>query len=146
MTQETISSDKRFLYRGLREWVERVDKMGELLRVSDAHWDTEMGAITHMLTEQSRGNAPALLFDDIPGYPKGFRTLYGQFSSVHRVALTLGLPLERKRTVDIFKHYYARLQDLKPLPPRYLKDGALFQNSFDGDDVHVLNFPVPRHP
>ena len=81
-------------YGDLRGWIEQVDKMGELLRVSGAHWDTEMGAITHMLTEKSRGNAPAVLFDEIPGYPKGFRTLYGHFSSIRRVALTLRLPLE----------------------------------------------------
>jgi len=35
-------------YRGLREWLDQVDKMGELLRVNGAHWDTEMGALTHM--------------------------------------------------------------------------------------------------
>src|SRR5437016_10083327 len=80
--------------------------MGELLRVSGAHWDSEMGAITHMLTEKSRGNAPAILFDDIPGYPKGFRTLYGHFSSIRRVALTLGLPLEYGRKVDVVKMYH----------------------------------------
>lgn len=84
-------------YGGLRGWIDAVEKMGELKRVSGAHWDTEMGAITHMLTEHSHGTAPALLFDDVPGYPKGFRTLYGHFSSVKRVALTLGLPLERER-------------------------------------------------
>ena len=43
-------------YCDLRGWIEQVDKFGELLRVSGAHWDTEMGAITHMLTEKSRGN------------------------------------------------------------------------------------------
>ena len=73
-------------YRGLRQWLEQVEKMGELLRVNGAHWDTEMGAITHMLTEKSSGTAPAILFDDVPGYAKGFRTLYGHFSTVRRVA------------------------------------------------------------
>ena len=47
-----------------------------------------------MLTEKSNGTAPAILFDEVPGYPKGFRTLYGHFSSIKRVALTLGLPLQ----------------------------------------------------
>src|SRR5204863_6447026 len=119
--------------------------MGELLRVSGAHWDTEMGAITHILTEKSRGNAPAILFDDIPGYPKGFRTLYGHFSSVRRVALTLGLPLEYERKVDIVKQYHDRLESMKPLPPRYVKDGPILENFVEGKDVDVLKFPVPRH-
>ena len=81
-------------YRGLRGWIDTVDRLGELKRVSGAHWDVEMGAVTHMLTEKSGGTAPAILFDDVPGYRKGFRTLYGQLSSVKRIALTLGLPLQ----------------------------------------------------
>src|SRR5687767_9222110 len=106
-------------YGDLRGWIEQVDRMGELLRASGAHWDAEMGSITQMLTEKSRGNAPAILFDDIPGYPKGYRTLYGHFSSVRRVALTLGLPLEYERKVDIVKKYHERVQSMKPLPPRF---------------------------
>ena len=104
-------------YRGLRQWLEQVEKMGELLRVNGAHWDAEMGAITHMLTEKSSGTAPAILFDDIPGYAKGFRTLYGHFSTVRRVALTLGLPLDYERKVDVVKAYYQRTRDMKPIPP-----------------------------
>src|SRR5262249_60689079 len=88
-------------YRGLRGWIDTVDRLGELERVSGAHWDVEMGAITHMLTEKSGGTAPAILFDDVPGYRKGYRPLYGQLSSVKRLALSLGLPLALKRTVCI---------------------------------------------
>ena len=78
--------------------------------MSGADWDVEMGAITHMLTEKSRGQAPAILFDDVPGYPKGYRTLYGQLSSIRRIALTLGLPLEYERKVDIVQRYHERMQ------------------------------------
>src|SRR5438105_14902441 len=92
-TDEAVSKP-RMQDRGLPDWLEQVDKMGELRRVDGAHWDVEMGAITHMLTEKSRGTAPAMLFGHVPGYAKGFRTLYGQLSSVRRIALTLGLPLE----------------------------------------------------
>ena len=49
----------------------------------------------------------------MPGFPKGYRTLYGHFSSIKRVALTLGLPLERERKVDIVKQYYDRIQTMK---------------------------------
>src|SRR5262245_50249106 len=140
---ETVKS--RMQYRGLRGWLEQVDKLGELRKVDGAHWDVEMGAITHMLTEKSRGNAPAILFDDVPGYPKGFRTLYGQLSSARRIALTLGLPLDFERKVDVVQKYHQRMQDLKPLPPRFVNDGPIFENVMEGDAVDVLKFPVPRH-
>src|SRR5262245_65902837 len=102
--------------------------MGELLHVNGANWDVEMGAITHMLTEKSGGTAPAILFDEVPGYPKGYRTLYGHFSSIRRVALTLGLPLDYERKVDVVKRYHQRMQDLKPLLPRWVKDGPISEN------------------
>ena len=103
--RSTNRPETQFAYDGLHDWIEKVDGMGELLRVDKAHWDTEMGAITHMLTEKSHGDAPAILFDDVPGYPKGFRTLYGEFSSVRRVALTLGMSTEFDRKVDIVQKY-----------------------------------------
>jgi len=56
-TQSTVA------YHGLRDWLEQVDKLGELLKVSGAHWDREMGAITQMLTEGGKGKAPAIVFD-----------------------------------------------------------------------------------
>ena len=46
-----------------------------------------------------------------PGYPKGFRTLYGHFSSIRRVALTLGLPLKQERKVDIVQRYHQRMAE-----------------------------------
>src|SRR5215831_20114744 len=93
-------------YRGLRGWLDEVNRMGELLHVNGAHWDVEMGAITHMLTEKSGGTAPAILFDQVPGYKQGYRTLYGHFSSIRRVALTLGLPLAYQRKVDVVQRYH----------------------------------------
>src|SRR3979409_2811904 len=140
----TASAD-RLAYAGLRGWLDQVQAMGELLHVNGAHWDTEMGAITHMLTEKSGGTAPAILFDEVPGYPKGFRTLYGHFSSIRRVALTLGLPLEYERKVDIVKAYYERTREQKPIPPRYVKDGPILQNVIEGDACDGLKFPLPRH-
>jgi UbiD family decarboxylase len=138
MSQETS-------YRGLRGWLERVDAMGELKRVSGAHWDAEMGAITHMLTEKSGGAAPAILFDDVPGYARGYRTLYGELSSIGRIALTLGLPLARERKVDIVKTYHERMRRLEPVAPRFVNDGPILENVLTGARIDVLKFPVPRH-
>src|SRR5258708_24597908 len=126
------ASTSHVKYRGLRGWLEEVQRIGELLHVNGADWDVEMGAITHMLTEKSSGTAPAILFDDIPGYPKGYRTLYGHFSSIRRVALTLGLPLKYERKVDVVQRYNERMAAPKPLPPRFVTDGPILENVVDG--------------
>ncbi|MBI4524305.1 MAG: UbiD family decarboxylase [Deltaproteobacteria bacterium] len=132
-------------YRGLREWLERVDEFGELLKVNGAHWDKEMGSLTQMLTESGKGKAPAILFDDIPGYPKGFRTLYGQFSSIKRVALTLGLPLKYERKADIVRKYHERMQNMKLVKPEYVKTGPILDHVLEGNEADVLKLPVPLH-
>ena len=146
MTTASADIRPRLQYRdGLRGWLEEVQRIGELLHVKGANWDVEMGSITQMLTENSKNTAPAILFDEVPGYPKGFRTLYGHFSTVKRVALTLGLPLVQERKVDIVKQFHARMQEMKAIPPRIVNDGPILQNVMQGDDCDVLKFPVPRH-
>ncbi len=135
----------QMIYRGLREWLEQVEKMGELLKVSGAHWDREMGSMAQMLTEKSKGNGPAILFDEVPGYAKGFRTLYGQFSSLRRVALTLGLPQEYERKAEIIKAYHERMQNMALIKPRVVRSGPILDHVMEGDDVDVLKFPVPLH-
>lgn len=135
----------RVKYRGLRDWIDQVDRMGELLRINGAHWDREMGSIAQMLTERSKGTAPAILFNEVPDYPKGFRTLYGQFSSIRRVALTLGLPLDYERKCDIVKTYHERMQNMKLMKPKYVNKGPIMDHLLEGNDVDVLKFPVPLH-
>src|ERR1043166_6335899 len=138
-------TDSIIHYRGLRDWLDKVQGIGELLHVNGAHWNTEMGSITQMLTVKSNGTAPAILFDEVPGYPKGYRTLYGHFSSIKRVALTLGLPLKQERKVDIVQRYHQRMANLKTIAPRVVKDGPVLQNVLEGDAVDVLKFRVPLH-
>src|SRR5215207_4020854 len=118
---ERISAASTVSYHGLRDWLEQVEKMGELLKVNGAHWDREMGAITQMLTETAKGKAPVIIFDEVPGYPNGYRTLYGQFSTIKRVALTLGLPLEYEHKADIVKAYHHVMTDMKLLKPKTVK-------------------------
>jgi 3-polyprenyl-4-hydroxybenzoate decarboxylase len=73
--RSTTLPNDQVSYEGLRDWLEKVEGLGELLKIDGADWDAEMGSITQMMTEKSRGNAPALLFDNVPGYPEGYRTL-----------------------------------------------------------------------
>src|SRR5215510_6460528 len=73
----------------LRSWIARVETLGELQHVSGAHWDKEVGAISEI--NYRRKPSAALLFDDIVGYPRGFRVLTGSLSNARRMAVTLGL-------------------------------------------------------
>ncbi len=132
------------MYSGLREWLTKVEELGELKRLSAVHWDCEMGPLTQLLHERYQMKTPTLLFDDIPGFPSGFRTLYGHFSTLNRIALTLRLPLHQG-PVETVKAYQEKIRDLKLIPPEYVPYGPVLENVQEGKDVNILRFPSPRH-
>jgi 4-hydroxy-3-polyprenylbenzoate decarboxylase len=73
----------------LRDFIKKCEGEGELKRIkAEVDWDLEMGAISELV--HGRGKAkeprPVLLFDDIPGYPKHYRTLFGMLDSTWRMA------------------------------------------------------------
>lgn len=77
-------------FRDLRGWLQEVDKIGQLSVAKGAHWNLEIGTITELV--QCQANRPAILFDEIPDYPPGYRVLTNTFGSVDRLAITWGLP------------------------------------------------------
>jgi 4-hydroxy-3-polyprenylbenzoate decarboxylase len=60
----------------IREFLVRIEAAGELLRIPGAHWDLEIGTLAEIVFH-TRPEAPAILFEDVPGYPKGMRLLSG---------------------------------------------------------------------
>ena len=76
----------------LRDWLAQMEAAGEVQKVSGAERMEEIGGIVDIYMRQT--NRPALLFDDIPGYPKGYRVLGNILTGVKRIALTFGLPAE----------------------------------------------------
>jgi 4-hydroxy-3-polyprenylbenzoate decarboxylase len=131
-------------FKDLRDWLNEVEKMGQLKKVDGANWDLEMGAITELIYQEGKGTPPAVLFDKVPGYPEGFRAIFGMTCSVERMALTLSLP-PVKTGVELVRAYRDKLKDFKPIAPRFLEDGPILENIDRGDDVNVLKFPVPMH-
>jgi 4-hydroxy-3-polyprenylbenzoate decarboxylase len=135
---------ENLMYSDLREWLQQVEHLGELKKITGAHWDAEMGPLTQLMHEQSKDRTPALLFDEIPDYPKGYRTLYGHFSTLNRIALTLGLPLYKGK-IELVAAYREKLRNLELIPPQFVEDGPVLENVQMDDQVNLLEFPVPRH-
>ncbi|HEX9077728.1 MAG TPA: hypothetical protein VF932_18225, partial [Anaerolineae bacterium] len=74
-----MSDKPEFLYRDLREWIEQVDRLGELSTVKNATWQEDIGLISEVVGH-TRGSA-AVLCDDIPGHAHGYRVLLNPFHS-----------------------------------------------------------------
>ena len=146
----TVAAERRtspVAYRDLREWLQAAEALGELKGVRGVHWDREMGAMVDMCYRRASRRAPALLFDDVPGYPPGYRCLYGMMASPRRFALTIGgLDVATASgTMDILRRYRERMRDVKYVPTVEVASSPLFENVLEGDDVDLLKFPVPIH-
>lgn len=129
----------------LRDWLEKVDRIGELKVVREAAWDLEMGGLAEIVSREARTVAPALLFDDITGFPKGHRVLFNQLDSVGRLAVTLGLSLDQPSKTACVKACRDRLRSMVLQPPRSVTKGKVQENVLTGDDIDLFKFPVPRH-
>lgn len=130
--------------KNLRSFLDEIAKDGELEMVSGAHWDLEMGGIVEIIYRESKHTKPALLFDEIPDYPKGFRALYGMLGSPGRIARTLGLPTDETELMQLHHNWYKRRKTLTPIPPKVVKSGPVLENTDTGDNIDVSKFPVPR--
>jgi len=130
-------------YQDLRDLLEIFDGMGELAHVDGADWKLEIGAISEMTAAANPGRARAMLFDNIPGYPKGFRILSGGANAFRRLAVVLGLP-EPKNEIDLVKSYRARAKkQFELIPPVEVPAGPVMENVMRDDEVDVLRFPAP---
>jgi len=120
--------------------------MGELKRLSGLHWDKEIGAFTEMVYRAKPVNAPALLFDKIPGYPEGYQCLYGMLASARRFGLAIGLDIKENPTpTHLLQAFRKKLADIKPAPPQYVNTGPIFENVLSEEAVDLLKFPVLIH-
>lgn len=138
-----------FPHDSMRELISDLEKEGELLRVKEeVDWNLEVGAITRRAMELGRvksvkdGGQPALWFEKIKGYPKGFSILGNVPASLKRVAMIFGHENPDKVT-------YPEMQDLfmhgleHPIKPVVVKDGPCKENKAFGDDCNLNMFPAP---
>lgn len=127
--------------KDLREWIELLDKKGELQRIkAEVDWDEEIGAITREISSRC---GPALLFETIKDYQKALcRRLFTNGTGTReRVCRLLGLPEETS-----YRELVLKLKELfrKPVEPRRVKDGQVKENISTGDKIDLYQFPVPK--
>jgi UbiD family decarboxylase len=128
----------------LRRWLEEISKLGELREVRGADWNLELGAISELNVKKDA--PPALLFDEIQGYPKGFRVLTCSTSSPARLSSILRLELQRthKGLVEALRGKPAQWQAAaKGYDPVSVKTGPVLENVQKDAKVDLKAFPSP---
>src|SRR5262249_33918928 len=128
----------------LRPWLAQVGELGELKEVRGADWNLELGAISELNVKKDL--PPALLFDEIKGYPKGFRVLTCSTSSPARLSSILRLPIQKthKGLVEALRGkpnvWQSEASKYKPV---FAETAPIFENVQKGAQVDVLTFPAP---
>jgi 4-hydroxy-3-polyprenylbenzoate decarboxylase len=130
----------RLPYGDLREWLAEAEKLGEVRVVKGANWQEEIGLAADLVMHSDA--APCLVFDEIPGYPRGFRVLVNFFGG-RRKNMTLGFPLhyDKLGLSQAFLDHY--LRELRTVPFEIVPDGPILENVLSGDEVDVTRFPTP---
>ena len=116
------------------------DRLGEVRHVKGATWQEDIGLAAEAILRAENG--PCVVFDEVPGCPKGFRLLLNMFAGTRR-NMTLGFPdhLTKWELSDAYREAY--LKDPKIIPHEIVEDGPVFENIMMGDDIDVTKFPSP---
>lgn len=124
------------LNEGLRGFIKVLESHDELKRVKvEVNWNLEVGAIMH---EVNRQRGPAILFENVKGYP--IPLIVGALTTIRRIALALGLPPETS-PLQVIQEYKERVK--KPLDPKIVSSGPCKEKIYHGKDVNLYSFPAP---
>jgi UbiD family decarboxylase len=126
-------------YVDLRDWLDKVEALGELKRVDGASCDLEIGTLTDLVCHSPQRSA--VLFQNIPGYPPGYRIAINATGSFKRLAMVLGVTAENKK--ELVDAWAEKLANLQPMPPAYVDDGPVLENSYVAETVDITRFPAP---
>lgn len=130
------------VFDDLRQFVEAAKKVGEWREIKNANWDLEIGALIEA-TAELIPQPPLLIFDEIKGYPAGFRVLGLSFAAYKRVALALGLPPDRSK-LELVRLASRKIHSAKPIPPKEIARPPVMENVMTGAQVDLRKFPALR--
>jgi len=144
---EASNDAERVPIQDLREWLARVEDIGELIHVKQSvDWNEEMSAISYLVAKQNP--SPAILFENARGYensPIGARLLWNILGpSLKRIALTLEESPDTSN-LDLIRKVKDKLK--QRIPPREISpsQAPIYETSKTGADIDLSQLPIPKH-
>ena len=121
MVAEQVRKVPTAEFDDLAGFLDLAEADGELACFNGADWDLEIGGINEAMA-QRRG--PMCLFDDIKGYPKGFRVSSNPLTSYRRTARILRLPVDLKG-VELLNAFRSKIRGVSSIPPVSVETGPV---------------------
>ncbi len=126
--------------KDLRDWLAEIEAIGELQIITGAEPKEEIGGLVDIFMRKMGG--PAVLFDEVPGYPKGTRVLANILTSAPRINVALGLPAKGTE-MDLVQWWRGYMRDAPMIKPVQVNGGPLCENILEGKDVDLYRIPTP---
>ena len=136
---DTIAAS--FAYDDLREWLAEAERLGEVEVVKNASWQKDIGLAAELVNHSA--TAPCVLFDEVPGFPKGFRVLVNFFGG-RRTCMTLGFPTHLSKSELSEAFLQTHLKNRSTVPAEMVETGPVFENVATGKDVNLARIPTPK--
>ena len=124
-------------YKDLREFIQLTDEMGELVTINGVHWENEIGALVHM-------HPDAVLIDNIPGYPAGYRVLINALGPRTKRYFQAANWSSDEKGIAFTNAWRQHLKEYRSVPPEVVTDGPVMENVQTGKDIDLFKFPVPK--
>ncbi len=122
----------------LRDFISLCEQEGQLKRITaEVDWELEVSHICKLVEEKS---GPALLFENVKGYKSPVLT--GAFGTTRRLAMILGKN-PNLSLVELTKEWVS-LAVKEVIPARELREGPIFENIMEADQVNTFAFPSPK--
>lgn len=136
----------------LREWLEKLEGEGALKVLKGFHQDLEIAATSVVMREGNQradGEGSALLFDDIVGYPRGYRVLNNTIPRTRLAALCMGVTetdsrLELDQALRQKLPVWESEATQSKFNPKVVPTGPLMENIDSGKDVDLFKFPIVK--
>src|SRR3989304_2415171 len=94
-----------------RGFIQKLDQMGDLQTVRGADWNLEIGTLTEVMALRK---GPALLFDEIKGYPKGFRLASDVIQTPRRLKIAFNIPDETPN-LEVVRQWKDKFNAFRPV-------------------------------
>ncbi len=124
----------------LREYIKIVEERGDLKKISGVDCNLDIGAITELAA--SIPECPAVIFDNIKGFPKEYKILTNFITKSSRERLIFGAP-PKLSGAEAVRWWKEKLKEFKPVPPVEVESGPIREHLLTDHLVDVTKIPWP---
>jgi 4-hydroxy-3-polyprenylbenzoate decarboxylase len=130
-------------YEDVRQWLELGRIHGRAQTHRGRRLDLEIGTMAELIYRERTGTIPRCSSTRSKAIPRVFAFSSASRPSYRRLALMAGLPMDSVG-LKLVSRFKEKLNTLRPVPPRIVKTGPVFENTLSGNAIDVLKFPVPK--